>query len=95
MKKTYHIDGRTFICNVTPNCGVSGMAEVTVCELVRPHWKIFRSRYIGSHWFFVDDYETIDDGVYNILRNFLEGEAEEHSIAEKWRIFESGKGAGG
>ena len=95
MKKTYHIDGRTFICNAMPNCGVSGMAEVEVRELVRPHWKIFRTRYIGSNWFWVEDYETIDDGIYDILRNFIEKDNVATMIAEKWKNFLNRKGAGG
>jgi hypothetical protein len=91
MAKTniYVQDGRTFeVTTVNVACFHNFMAETYVHEVIRPNWKIFRTRSIDSQSFFVDDYETILDGEIAMLEKILQREREEKERRQKWAEFD-------
>lgn len=69
MKITICRDGRTFEAYVS-SIGFH-MAEVSFYEVVRPSWKIFRTKFLPfySASFYVDDYESIIEAVQCKLDN--------------------------
>jgi hypothetical protein len=66
------------------------LAEVTFYEVVRPTWKIFRTKFfpLGSRMFSVDDYENIIDGVRSCLLGVIAEEEHDQEVMEKWKTFE-------
>lgn len=66
------------------------LVEVTFYEVVRPSWKIFRTKFfpLGSKIFSVDDYENIIDGVRPCLLQVIAKEEHDQKVAEKWKTFE-------
>ena len=84
--KNYTIGNRTFECYVSPEG--SDMASVTIWEVVRPTWKIFRTKYYNSKYFWIDDYDSIEMGVLASLQYFLDIEHEQNIRANKWKAFE-------
>lgn len=88
MKVTICRDNRTFEAYVN-SLGL-GLAEVSFYEVVRPTWKIFRTKFFpfDSSTFFVDDYETILLAVQDCLRECLADEAHDKERVEKWKSFE-------
>lgn len=68
----------------------SHLAEVTFYEVVRPTWKIFRTKFfpLGSRIFSLDDYGNIMDGVRSCLLRLIAEEEHDLRIAEKWKTFE-------
>ena len=90
-KKTniYERDNRKFEVITMNVAGFHGlMAETYVCEIIRPNWKIFRTRYINSKSFFTDEYETILEGEIAMLDKILQQEKEENERRQKWADFE-------
>jgi hypothetical protein len=90
-KKTniYERDNRKFEVNTVNVAGLHGlMAETYVCEIIRPNWPIFRTRYIGSRSFFTDEYETILEGEIAMLDKILQQEKEDNERRQKWADFE-------
>lgn len=87
MKITICKDGRTFEAYVG-SIG-TGLAEVSFYEVVRPSWKIFRTKFFPFHnsGFFVQDYPTITEAVRACLDKGFQIEANEKEIAEKWKNF--------
>ena len=61
------------------------MCEVSVWEIVHPNRKFFRTKYRCYKTFWVSDFETIKEGIYSVLNNYLREEEEENSIEAKWR----------
>ena len=88
MKMMICRDNRTFEAHVN-GLGL-GLAEVSFYEVVRPTWKIFRTKFFpfDSKSFFVDDYESILLAVQDCLRKCLADEAREKERTEKWKSFE-------
>lgn len=85
----YIREGRTFeVTTVNVACFRNFMAETYVHEVIRPNWKIFRTRSIDSKTFFVDDYETILDGEIAMLERILQQEREEKERCQKWEEFD-------
>ena len=90
-KKTniYERDNRKFEVITMNVAGFHGfMAETYVCEIIRPNWKIFRTRYISSKSFFTDEYETILEGEIAMLDKILQQEKEDNERRQKWADFE-------
>lgn len=85
----YIRNGRTFeVTTVNVACFRNFMAETYVHEVIRPNWKIFRTRSIDSQSFFVDDYETILEGEIAMLEKILQREREEKERRQKWAEFD-------
>jgi hypothetical protein len=81
------LDNRNFEVEVVPE--LSGdMVGVTIYEMTRPQWKIFRCSRRCYKTFWVGDYETITEGVVSMLKKFLEEDALEKGIMLKWKEFE-------
>lgn len=75
--------GREF--EVYLNSEFSGrMCTVAIYEVVRPNWKIFRTKYRAYKTFWISDFETIKEGIYAILNDYLHDEEEENLIEAKW-----------
>lgn len=89
MKTTsriYTIGNRTFECYA----GLDGSAMVSVAfwEVVRPTWKIFRTKYYDSKCFWIDDYDSIEIGILASLQYLLDKEQEQNIRINKWKAFE-------
>jgi hypothetical protein len=80
------LDNRNFEVEVTPELNY-GMVSVAIYEVVRPKWKIFRCTYRGYKTFWVTDYETIAEGVAEMVKRFLEEDKREKEIILKWSQF--------
>ena len=75
--------GREFEVYLSPE--FSGkMCAVSIYEVVRPNWKIFRTKLPCYKSFWISDYPTIKEGVYAMLENYLADEAEDKEIKRKW-----------
>lgn len=84
----YERDNRKFEVITVNVAGFHGlMAETYICEIIRPNWKIFRTRYIDTKTFFIDDYETILEGEIAMLDATLQKEKEEKERCQKWAEF--------
>ena len=75
-----------FACYVGQGC-FSGSVEVVVYEYF-PNNKVFKEKYFGSKWFWLDDFNTIEGGVLTKLSELCLEEAHELSMREKWKEFE-------
>jgi hypothetical protein len=66
------------------------VVEVTFYEVVRPSWKIFRTKFFPFHssCFFIDDFDTILEGVQNCLNEAFIKRQIDDDIANKWKEFE-------
>lgn len=81
--KIIKINGRTFECHYSPEFhGV--MCAVSIYEVVRPTWKIFRTSYKAYKTFWVNDYETIYKGIVAMVVAYLEDEADKEYLYNKW-----------
>ena len=80
---------RTFECHITDVMGGGNLLEVSVWE-VRPvrKWWQFRTRYFGNHSFWVDDHNTIMDGIDHCLSYLLLEEKEYNERRKKFEEFE-------
>ena len=60
------------------------MCAVSIYEVVRPNWKIFRTKYRTFKTFWISDFETIKEGVYAMIDSYIIDEQESKLIQEKW-----------
>ena len=81
----YTFGGVLYACYVGCGC-FNGMVEVTVYE-IRPNKKFFKEKYVGSKWFWLDDYKTIKDGVLTKLCEMLVERKKELEKQDKWKEF--------
>lgn len=76
-------EGLTFECYANPiGCA---MCEVNIWEVVRPKWKIFRTKYQDSLSFFIDDFDSIAEGIESCVSQFLKREELEEERMRKWK----------
>ena len=88
IKMCIEENGRKFICEVMPG-PFEATAEVYIREVIRPHWKFFKTEFFSySKWFWLEDHETIEEGVYSILEMKYKEENKEKEIQKKWKEFE-------
>lgn len=87
MKITIVRRGRTFECYPSAECS-GKMCSVNVWEVKRPNWKIFRTSYFGSRCFWIDDYESIQEGIEDIVGWLIRKEEHDNARAEKWGALE-------
>lgn len=80
---------RQFECHISDVMGGGSLIEVSVWE-VRPFrkWYQFRTTYFGSKCFWVDDFETIKDGIDHILTKLMEEEEQDNERRKKFEEFE-------
>ncbi len=74
-----------YVSSTFPN-----VVDVTFYEVVRPSWKIFRTKFFPfySTEFYSSKVETIEDGIKYSLNKALIKEAEENAKMTKWQTFE-------
>lgn len=76
-------NNRTFECYCSSE--YSGkMCEVMIYEVVRPKWKIFRTKYRSYRTFWIEDFSTIREGVESRVDKYLHDEWKEQAITAKW-----------
>lgn len=75
--------GREFEVYLSSECG-GRMCEVSVWEVIHPNRKFFRTKYRCYKTFWIDDYETIKEGVYAVIERYFRDEKEENLIEAKW-----------
>lgn len=85
-KVVYILDDKQYNCYVGQGC-FSGSVEVLMCEY-RPNKKIFKEKSLGSKWFWLDDYNTIEEGVKTVLIKVLVEQKYELEMQKKWEKFE-------
>lgn len=61
------------------------MCEVSVWEVVHPNRKFFRTKHRCYKTFWISDFETIKEGIYAILNDYLHDEEEANLIEAKWK----------
>jgi hypothetical protein len=77
-------DGRTFEFDAYTEFG-GAMVCYSIYEVVRPKWKIFRTRYCDDGAFWISEYPTIKEGLRTGLGYYL---ARERTDAENRKKFE-------
>lgn len=87
MKKIVEKEGRTFECHLSSEFQ-GYMCVVSIYEVVRPSWRIFRTSYQGQKSFWIEDYETIMQGVEKMVDYLLASEKEEEERRAKWEATE-------
>ena len=60
------------------------MCEVSVWEITHPNRKFFRTKYRCYKTFWIADFETIKEGIYAVISDYLHDEEEENLIQSKW-----------
>ena len=81
-------NGRKFLVNVV---GIGcEMLEITAYEIVRPNWKIFRTKFFPfvTKTEFISTFPSIIDAVKHTLNCGFAAEAHEKEIQKKWEEFE-------
>ena len=84
--RTHTIGNRTFECYAAPDG--SDIVSVAFWEVVHPTWKIFRTKYYDSKYFWIDDYDSIEMGILASLQYLLDKEHEQNIRTNKWKAFE-------
>lgn len=80
---------RTFEIKIIPTVGFCGtMADVSVREVIRPNWKLFRTRKIYCSSFWVYDYPDLEVAAKRMLDFALEKEEDEKALHKKWSDWE-------
>lgn len=85
-KVVYVLDDKKYHCYVGQGC-FSGSVEVLVYEY-RPNKKLFKEKSLGSQWFWLDAYDTIEDGVKMALAKVLTEQNHDLEMQKKWEEFE-------
>ena len=85
-KEYYYIifGGREFKVYCYPDLN-GKMCEVTIYEIVHPKRKCFKTKYRCYKTFWVSDFETIKQGIYAMIDNYIIDEQKEKSIQSKWK----------
>ena len=86
-ERLFNYEGRRFKVTVKPN-GISGMACAFVEEF-RPKAKIFKWKWRNSFDFWIDDYESIEDGARTMVAKVLSAEKDALELKKKWQEFEN------
>ena len=81
-------NNRKFICIIGSEFG-GDMCCVQIWEEVRPNWKIFRNRYCTYKTFWVNEYETIKEGIVSMVASYLCDEKREEELNSKWEELQS------
>lgn len=85
-------NNRTFEAYVTSiGCAI---IEVNIYEVVRPTWKIFRTKFFSwfSAHYFLEDYDTIVDAINECFECGWKREEKDAAIRSKWEEFEKAQG---
>ena len=85
MKIIKEINGRQFElwCNTSFKC----FLDINIYEVVRPQWKIFRTKYQDSKTIYIDEWDNLQDACDEMLRRFLVQEKKDNAREEKIKNF--------
>lgn len=61
---------------------------ISVSEVIRPTWKIFRTRYIDRRIKFVEDFDCVEDAVNTAFLQIMLQEKKEDETRRKIKEFE-------
>lgn len=86
-ERIFEYHGRTFSVTVKPD-GIGGLAVAFINEYI-PTRKIFKWKYHDSINFWIDDFDTIEDGAKAMLQKVLNKEQERENYKNKWSEFEN------
>ena len=87
MKKIIEKEGRTFECYLSSDCE-GKFCVVSIHEIIRPRWRFFRTSYRDIRGFWVDEYDSIMQGVEKMIDYFLAYEKKEEERRIKWEMVE-------
>lgn len=85
--KTYNINNTIYEAEIMPCSLSSAIAEVYIYEVIRPNWKIFRRSYCTGYNFFIEDFNTIEEGVNATFEKFLDKIEKQNNTQKKWDNF--------
>jgi hypothetical protein len=55
---------------------------------LRPNQKLFKEKYLGGHWFWLNEYDySIENGVRAIITRVMAERKEENDIYNAWKEF--------
>lgn len=74
----YEIKAHTAVCGA--------MIAVYISEL-HPNRKIFKKTYLNRHYFWIEDYDTIEDGILHCLNEEIELQKKLKATEEKKKEF--------
>ena len=81
--------GRTF--ELSANMDFHGaMICYSIDEVVRPSWKIFRTKYRDSGMFWLADFDSVEDGLLRQLAKYLDSEQYDLENLKKYQDFVNG-----
>jgi hypothetical protein len=83
-KRYVACDGREFYC-WCEGAYSGSMCCVGIYEYFPK--KLFKNRYRAYKTFWIDDYETINEGVVAMVKAYLKEEEKEKKNMEKWKNF--------
>ena len=82
----YTVGNREFECYANSSCS-QVLVEVQIYEVVRPKWKLFRTKEVDSCSFYIDKFDTIEEGIREMLAKFLVEEKEKQEREAKWKDY--------
>ena len=65
-----------------------GYVWVAIYEIIRPTWKIFRTRYIGRCGNNLENFNTVDEAIENAFDAVMKKLQTEEEVANKIKEFE-------
>lgn len=80
--------GREFNCYCTSEFR-GHMCCVSIYEIM-PNRKLFKEKYRAYKTFWISDYPTIKEGLYAMIEEYIQDEAEENKINDKWKELDNG-----
>ena len=83
QSKEIFYDNRTFLVKFRPYWE-GKMCEVKLYELKRPNWKFFKYSFLDIYYFWVEEYESINEGLHHMVINYWKHEASDDIIKKKW-----------
>lgn len=87
-KAVFTSNNRTF--EITAHTDFNGaMIDYMIWEVVRPKWKIFRTRYFAGGSFWIEDFPTVREGLQHALDEFLAEEKRDQENKKKFEDFEN------
>lgn len=85
MKKQYNINDRNFIVTATVDCWDT--IHVKIKEIIHPDRKFFKTAWRDNSHFFIQDYNSIEEGIQKKLEDYFKREKEEQETVKKINDF--------
>lgn len=85
MTTYWNYNNRQFIVNASED-GFNGV-DILIRELKHPNWPIFKTVLRDSGFFFLEDVESIDEGIKNCIAKLIAREEKDKANAKKWEDF--------